>query len=155
MSLFVKEAQPPPGCGRHKWPDSHGPADNRRLRAGLFPRGAVPLRTSGGREKGSGTSSLSETPLLTARGLGRCCLSGLAGARLASCVPRAASPGIHRCGTGPAAAMAGGLDSLCQAREKSSKRPETGTRRKEKTSHARPLCSPPHPVAPHGLCRTR
>lgn len=24
MSLFVKEAQPPPGCGRHKWRDSHG-----------------------------------------------------------------------------------------------------------------------------------
>lgn len=66
-----------------------------------------------------------------------------------------ASRGIHRCGTGPAAEMTGGADSLCQSRERSSERPETGTRRKEKTSHARPLCGPPHPAAPHGLCRSR
>lgn len=107
MSLFVKEAQPPPGCGRHKWPDSHGPADNRRPCAGLFPSGAVTTRTSGGREKGSGTSSLSEPVLLTTCSFGRCCPSRLPDACLPSRWGGASLGWFCRCGTGSAAPMPG------------------------------------------------
>lgn len=136
MSLFVKEAQPPPGCGRHKWPDSHGPADNRRPRAGFFPSGAVPLRTSGRREKGSGTSSLSETPLLTARGFGRCCPSSPAGARLASCRGCASrgwrAPGSTGAGRALRRRCRDGLIPFVSPRPgRGSERPETGTRRED------------------------
>lgn len=48
--------------------------------------------------------------------------------------------------------MPGGADSLCQpqARERSSERPETGTRREGRTFHARSRCVPPHV-----FCRSR
>lgn len=158
MSLFVKEAQPPPGCGRHKWPDSHGPADNRRPCAGFFPSGAVPTRMSGGRAKGSGTSSLSEAPLLTTRGFGRCCPSRLAGARrpsrrggasLGRRAPGSAGAGQarrHRCRVAAA--------SLCQPRareRRSGRRAESGTRRGGKTSDARPHWSRVPCVSPGAL----
>lgn len=56
MSLFVKEAQPPPGCARRKWPDSHGPQATAALARG-FPSGAVP-RAGLTERKCSGTRPL-------------------------------------------------------------------------------------------------
>lgn len=155
MSLFVKEAQPPPGCGRHKWPDSHGPADNRRPRAGFFPRGAVPLRTSGGREMGSGTSSLSETPLLTARGFGRCCSSRPAGVRLASCRGCASrgwrAPGSTGAGWARRQRCREGLIPFASPRPgRGPERPGTGTR-KEDLSRTTSLRSAPSRSPSHAL----
>lgn len=161
MSLFVKEAQPPPGCGRHKWPDSHGPADNRQLGAGFFPRGAVPVRTSGGREKGSGTSSLSETPLLTARGSGRCCPSRPAGARLASRRDGASrgrrAPGSTGAGRARRQRCREGLNPFTSPRPRRGARGDLKLAPEEKGRPFLPDLATvrAHPVAPHELCRSR
>lgn len=45
MSLFVKAAQPPPGCGRHKWRDSHGRQLCRRQTPGSAEVFFFPSRT--------------------------------------------------------------------------------------------------------------
>lgn len=165
MSLFVKEAQPPPGCGRHKWPDSHGPADNRRPCVGRGGSQAEPSPPSphsrlGGKRRAQVRARCLNRPVPPSRR--RRSQSARAGGcpTLLSpgrCVPpRGGSAGAgqtwrHRCRDGAA--------SLCQpqARVRSSgRRPESGTRRGGQTFDARPCWSPPiaSPLPPPGALQS-
>lgn len=84
MSLFVKAAQPPPGCGRHKWRDSHGRQLCRRQTPGSAEVFFFPSRTgcsgparaclgaeNNNKKRGAQVRARCQTP--SSRPPGRCC----------------------------------------------------------------------------------